>query len=128
MSKTFTLPAKESQKIFRGDTIIFDAAISQGGVALPLTGYLIWFTAKPNSSQTDSASGVIQKTLTSGIVVTDANKGLIRITISPADTAGINADTTYQCDVQIKKTATGEISTVGKGTMKVELDITQSTV
>jgi hypothetical protein len=121
------LPAKEKDKIFRGDTIIFDAAISQEGIALSLTGYSIWFTAKPNIANNDVASGVIQKTIGSGIVITDAAKGLIRITIAPADTSQITADTTYQCDIQIKNTATGEVSTVARGTMKVELDVTQTT-
>jgi hypothetical protein len=127
LSKTFALPSSEKSKIFRGDTIIMDAAVSQGGIALNITGYSIWFTAKPNIADNDLTSGVIQKTIGSGIVVVDAAKGLIRITIAPADTANITQDTIYQCDVQIKNTATGEISTTAKGTMKVELDVTKST-
>jgi hypothetical protein len=104
-----------------------DAAISQGGVALNITGYSIWFTAKSNIADNDVSAGVIQKTIGSGIVVVDAAKGLIRITISPADTANITADTVYQCDVQIKNISTGEISTTAKGTMAVVLDVTKST-
>ena len=128
MSNLFVLPEKITDHIYRGDTIQIDAAVSQEGVAVvPLTDYLIWFTAKPEITNTDSATGVIQKTLTNGIVITDVDKGWIRITIAPADTAQISADTTYQCDLQLKHIASGEISTIGRGTMKVERDVTQAT-
>ena len=126
MSKTFTLP-ETGKRIFRGDTIILEGTVSQEGVAVNLAGHSIWFTAKPQITDTDAAGSTIQKTVGSGIVVVDAANGEIRITLSPSDTAGINNDTTYQCDVQIKNTSTGEISTVARGTMVVERDVTQAT-
>ena len=126
MSKSFTLPAKADQHIYRGDTIIIEAAINQGGEPINITGYSIWFTAKPNIANNDGTSGVVQKTLVSGIAVTDAPTGRIRITIAPADTAQISQTTTYECDVQVKSPS-GEVTTAARGTMKVELDVTQST-
>ena len=93
---------------------------------MPLTGYTIWFTAKPDIALADGATGVIQKTLTNGIVVTDMANGRIRITIAPSDTAAITEETVYDCDIQVKS-ATTEVSTVAKGNMKIEIDVTQTT-
>jgi len=121
----FTLPPPD-RKLFRGDTIVLEAAVSQAKKAFSLTGYTIWFTAKPDIGNPDSGSGVIQKTVGTGITVIDAADGKIRIVISPSDTAGINKTTTYQCDVQVKNTSTGEISTVARGAITVDLDVTQA--
>lgn len=124
---TFTLPDPSSgKKLFRGDHIILEAAISQAKKALTITGYAIWFTAKPNISLPDGGSGVIQKTIGNGITVIDAIEGKIRITILPADTAGINLETKYECDVQVKS-PTNEIFTVARGTVTVSIDVTQAT-
>lgn len=124
MAKTFSLPT-DGKKLYRGDTIVFEAALSQGGVALDPTGYSIWFTAKTAVTQMDNQG--IQKTIGSGIEVLDAATGKIRITLAPADTASLTADTTFQCDIQIKHIASGVITTVARGTIAITMDVTQAT-
>jgi hypothetical protein len=121
---SFSLP-ETGKKIFRGDTIVIEFAVSQDGVALNLTGYSIWFTAKKQKSDNDTAPTAIQKTLSSGIVVLDAAAGHIKVTILPADTATLSADTTYVCDLQVKSGG-GVITTVADGTMAITLDVTQA--
>ena len=124
MAKIFSLPT-EGRTLFRGDTIILDMAIAQAGEALNLTGYAITFTAKKDIKDSDGAVTTIQKTLGSGIVVTDAADGKIRITLASADTEDFpDVDTTYICDVQVKKD--GIVSTVAKGTMTVTPDVTKT--
>jgi hypothetical protein len=123
----FSLP-ESGDKIFRGDHIVLNGAISQQQKPVNLTDYQIWFTAKPDISSPDGASGVIQKTVGNGITVVDTAEGIIRITLVPADTAGINQATTYQCDIQVKSPApANEVSTVGRGTIAVEIDVTRAT-
>ncbi len=121
MSTEFKLPV--TGKLFRGDTIIIQATVNQGGVAVDLTGYEIKFTAKKSISDNDSAG--IQKSVGSGIVVVNAARGEIDITIAPADTIQNTTDVTYVCDIQLKKA--GVISTVAIGTLTVSLDVTQAT-
>lgn len=124
---TFVIPDSSSgKKLYRGDHIVFEAALSQAKKALAITGYTIWFTAKPNISLPDGGSGVIQKTIGNGITVLDASQGKIRIGLVPADTAGINQETKYECDVQVKS-PTNEVSTVARGTVTVSIDVTQAT-
>lgn len=121
---SFSIPAA-GKTLFRGDTIVIEGTVSQGGVPVNLTGYSIWFTAKKAITDADNATGAIQKTVGAGVEIVDAPNGQIRITLAPSDTATITQTTTYQCDVQLK--AAGVTSTPDKGTMTVEIDITQAT-
>jgi hypothetical protein len=124
MAKIFSLPT-EGRTLYRGDTIFLDMAIAQAGEALNLTGYAITFTAKKDIKDADAAVTTIQKILGSGIVVTDAPNGKIRITLAPEDTEDFpDVDTTYICDVQVKKD--GVVSTVAKGTMTITPDVTKT--
>ena len=122
---SFSLPVT-GEKLFRGDTIVIEFAVNQGGVPTNLTGYSIWFTMKTNITNTDSNSSTIQKTLTNGITILDAAAGTLKVVIAPNDTATINAETTYVCDLQIKSSG-GDISTVADGTIKISMDVTQNT-
>ena len=121
---SFAFP-EAGEKLFRGDTHVIEFAVNQGGVPTNLTGYSIWFTMKTNVTNTDSNASTIQKTIGSGITVLDAAAGTIKVTIAPNDTATINAETTYVCDLQIKS-AGGDIFTVADGTIKISLDVTQN--
>ena len=72
----FSLPSGE-RKLYRSDTIVFECAVSQQKEAFDITGYSIWFTAKPQISLPDGGVGVIQKTIGSGITVLDAPQSIV---------------------------------------------------
>ena len=126
MPTIFKLPAT-GEYLFRGDTIKIAATITDDNGLQDLTGYEIFFTAKVDIKDSDTAPNSIAKDLAGGITVVDAVNGEILIVLDPGDTSGIAADTTYVADIQIKKTATQEIFTAGKGTIQVTEDVTRRT-
>lgn len=93
----------------RGDTAIFTGAALTDGAAANITGCSLYFTVKPSFSATD-AEKVFQKTIGSGISVTNAAGGLFSVNISPADTRGLVAGKSYVWEVRIKQ-PDGTIST-----------------
>lgn len=113
-------------EINRGDDEKLDIAFKNpaGGV-LDVTGHQgIWFTAKHSSLDLD-ADAVIQKTVGTGIVVTNAPQGLATVSIDDTDTVDVEP-TTLVWDAQIKDAA-GEIRTAASGTLKIRADVTRAT-
>lgn len=125
MAITFKLP-EANDTIFRGDTVVIQMTITEDDIPMNLTGYSVWFTMKKVITDADAATGAIQKTVGSGIVLLDTVNGLIEITIAPGDTAPNDGVQKYEADVQIKHTASGKIETVARGTITFEPDITRA--
>lgn len=72
-----------------GETANIDGAVTVGGVAQNITGWLIWFTAKRRVSDLDAAAVIQHSTITSGVTITNALSGLFTVTLAPADTSGL---------------------------------------
>jgi len=108
----------------RGDTNLYDLTAKQAsGAALNLTGVSLWFTIKRNAWEADP--GVVQKTVGSGINVTDAVNGLFTVTLDPNDTKDIEPGR-YSWDCQVKET-TGRVTTVDRGDFFLMPDYTRAT-
>jgi hypothetical protein len=124
MSFKLPPPPPSTKKVYRGDTIVLEAIITQDLVPVDLTGYTILATFKQSLADADDAPTSIQKSIGSGITVVDAPAGEIRITLSPADTIMNTTTVTYKVDIQLKKA--GVISTPDDGELTVSLDVTQT--
>ncbi len=112
--------------ITRGDTIGLNVAVSAGGTVYPLVGVKMWFTAKNSYNDPDS-SAVFQKTIGSGIVITNTTLGLATVTIDPTDTYGLpSSKTLLVYDLQVED-ASGNVYTVASGNLIVLPDVTRST-
>jgi hypothetical protein len=85
----------------------------------------MWFTAKWAYRDLDAAA-VFQKTIGSGIVITNALLGLATATLVAADTSGLAAvKVPLVWDIQVR-TAGGETFTVAKGNLIVTPDVTRA--
>jgi hypothetical protein len=110
----------------RGDTPTFDIAVKKpDGTPLSLAGAQMWFTAKKSTMDTDLAA-VFQKTIGSGITVTDATAGLAEVTLAAADTSALPSRIILEYDVQVKDVI-GGVYTIARGWLTVSGDITRST-
>lgn len=116
------------REMFRGDSLSFDLALidPRTGGPLDLTGAKIWFTAKNNYVDPDNQAVIALATDTSGVLITDAPRGLARVDVPPLATRSF-PDGIVQVvyDVQLKD-ATGFITTVESGTLKVYPDVSRS--
>lgn len=76
----------------RGSTLSFDFSVTNTatGLAENLTGGTLKFTAKWDFTDVDG-SAVFQKTIGSGITVTNAAGGLANVTIAASDTTSLPA-------------------------------------
>lgn len=123
-------PPPSSKKVYRGDTIIIEAVVTQDLATVDLTGYDIYATFKLLISDADNAATTIQKSLLggveNGIELIDAVAGEIKITLEPEDTIQNTATVKYLVDIQLMKD--GVISTPDDGTLTVSLDITEATI
>lgn len=115
--------------ILRGDTASWEFRIAEqnGGAALDLTGASLRFTVKTSRREPDSAA-LIQKQIATGIEVVDALGGVLRVTLSAADTAALDPQTLYVWDLQVR-TALGIVITpdYAQGTMRIDGDVTRTT-
>ena len=112
----------------RGDTNLFDVDLDVA-IASPSTDK-IWFFAKRRRSDLD-ADAVIKKGLNAdggltGIVVTNAGLGQVRVTLAPGDTDDL-ADQALLYDVQYKAASDNNIRTVARGVMLLSGEITRAT-
>lgn len=102
----------------RGDTANFAVTVTDGaGAPLNLTGLVLTFTVAASSQ-----SAVITKTIGAGITVTDALGGLATVTISPADTDGLEDRAELFWDLEVD--SAGDIRTPLTGRLSVEVDVT----
>lgn len=77
----------------RGDTASWDVAVvDQAGDAVNLTGATSYFTLRDSEpvTQTDDTDSVLQVSSASGIEYTTAASGLMRITLTPAQTRSLS--------------------------------------
>ena len=108
--------------VYRGDSKTYNLTFTDGGTALDITGYTIFFTVKVIvDDSADDTNAVISKTVTSH---TDPTNGITEIVLSPTDT-DIDVGT-YDYDMQYK-TDTGDIVTFEKGNYKILADVTRRT-
>jgi hypothetical protein len=84
------------------------------GAAIPLGGAISiqWWAAK----KVTSAIHLVEKGLGTGVTITDAPNGVLRVDIDPDDTALISG--AYYHELEVIDSA-GDIQTVLKGTMTV---------
>lgn len=109
----------------RGDSRTLSGSVTLSGDPYDLAGCSIWFTAKYRYTDAD-ASAVFQKTIGSGITVTNPTQGLITITIDPADTALIaKVKTVLVFDIQIQ-TSGGSKWSAASGNLVITPDVTNA--
>jgi hypothetical protein len=105
-------------ELMRGDYKAFNLTFSQGGVALNLTGYTLFFTVKESTAD-DDEDALIAKVVT---VHTDPTLGETAVILEAVD-MDIPAGT-YQYDFQLVN-PTGKPTTVMIGTLTVIADVTR---
>jgi hypothetical protein len=107
----------------RGDRLDLTLRVTLSKSPYDLTGCSLWFTAKQSYVDADAAA-IIQKTVGSGITVTDAQKGIAAIVVLPADTEDLDgAKVNLYWDVQLE-TASGDVWTIVKGNLIINPDVT----
>ena len=106
--------------MYRGNTMVFDFAITVGGNPVDLTDAGLWFTAKTSPTST---AAVFQKTLGQGITVTDPASGIGLIQLAPSDTSGL-ASRQAQLYFDLEVELAGTVHTVAAGRLVVEPDVT----
>ena len=117
-------------QIVKGDTPSFNLVITDaiGGAAIDLTGALLWMTAKKKFEDNDAAA-IFQKTIGSGISITDAALGLAKVTLVANDTKALEGffrgRINLKYDIQLK-TQAGQIFTVARGKLEVLEESTEA--
>jgi len=114
-----------SFEMWRGDTEVFDAAVTVSGIAIDITGCSLRFTAKRNLNDTDAEAVFQVTTASGGIVITNGPAGLAEITVSSADTAPVTQAIKCYCDLQLVDTF-NNVSTTATGTLLIKLDVTET--
>lgn len=111
----------------RGDDEIYELTLKQrDGTALNLTGVSIWFTVKRSHEETD-VQAIVRKTVGSGITIVNAAIGRADVRILAADLASLPPRrTTLVWDCQVRDAA-GFVSTVDRGQLVVDPDVTIAT-
>jgi hypothetical protein len=105
-------------EIFRGDYKPITVTFTANGVAMDISGYTLFFTAKLNIGDAD-ADAVISKVVTEH---TDPVHGISLLELTPEDTDQAIRD--YWFDIQLVS-GEGSPMTAVRGTLKILQDITQ---
>jgi hypothetical protein len=121
------LPETDIGQIYRGDTVLLPIWVATDrfdgeamGAVVDLTGASLWFTAKLDLDDPD--------TLSAPAVIQRSTAGSYRVWIDPSSTSGLDDDTTYLFDVQVRTGASSPRTiTVRRGIMKVVRDVTRAT-
>lgn len=110
-------------KIRRGDTTTITLNYTLNGVAVDLTGSTVYFTVKPTlpTDDSDDSTAVITEEVTSH---SDPTNGQTVIPLSATQTTVTAGG--YYYDIQVKD-ASGNITTIDVGTVKVLPDVTRRT-
>lgn len=114
----------------RGDSGQLYTITVSGLSASGLTGCGLWFTAKHDAADADSAA-VFQKSIGAGIAVTTVGNastaGVALVTIAAADTASLPEGYASHLvwDVQMRDAA-GQTTTLTTGTLDVAAEVTQA--
>jgi hypothetical protein len=110
------VPAKQDIRIMRGDTEVFNIALTDSANApINLTGDV--FTSQIRYNRDDSS---IAATFT--CVVTDAAAGLVTLTLSPVSSALLNAGVAYW---DLQRNDSGVITTLVAGKCTILADVTR---
>jgi hypothetical protein len=122
--------AEFSHTIRRGDTRTFTATATyppghpQAGQPYPLTGKILYFTAKRSMDEPDSAA-FFMKQVDDGIqVLAPPNDHKARITVNGSDTARLTGERVFVCDLQVIDA--GEPLTLAFGQLRIRPDITRT--
>lgn len=108
--------------IRRGDSRVLDlTAITAAGTPYLLTGVALTFTVKRGFEDADT-DALIEKTIGSGIEVTNAAGGIAEISLTSADTAALRPGAWLVWDVQAVEN--DEVVTLATGSMRVLPDVT----
>jgi len=107
-------------EIRSGDTHTFALTFTLDSVVLPITDYVVYFTAKRYSWETD-AEAAISKDITEHF---DAVGGISKITLDPADTEDLDPGI-YLYDVQIRAADGTTIVTILNGELEILYQITR---
>ena len=110
--------------MWRGDTEVFDAAITVSGVAVNITGCSLKFTAKRTLTDPD-AQAVFQIATPAGIVITNGPGGLCSINVASLDTSMLLVPTLCYCDLQLVDLL-NNVSTTATGTLMIKIDVTET--
>lgn len=115
-----------AREMYEGDTLRLALTFTKNNAPLNLTGATIYMTAK--NSIADADPGVFQLTSpASGISITNAVGGLAEAVVSPSLTTGFTANPTVLVyDIKVKE-ASGDVTTLESGTLKVNLSVTRTT-
>jgi hypothetical protein len=111
-------------QMWRGDTEVFDAAITVAGVAVNITGCSLKFTAKRSLQDADS-DAVFQLDTPTEIVITNGPLGLCTINVASLNTSSLLVPTLCYCDLQLVDTL-GNVSTTATGTLLIKVDVTRT--
>jgi hypothetical protein len=111
-------------QMWRGDTEVFDAAITVAGVPVNITGCSLKFTAKRSVTDTD-ANAVFQLLTPVAITITNGPGGLCTISVASLDTSALTVPTLCYCDLQLVDTL-GNVSTTATGTLMIKADVTKT--
>lgn len=111
--------------MFRGDTEVFEGAVTVAGVVVDITGCSLKFTAKRTLQDTDATAVFQCSTLEGSIVITNGPAGEYSITVESIKTQPLIAPTVCLCDVQLVDTF-GNVSTMATGKLVISLDITRT--
>lgn len=114
--------SERALSIIRGDSKAYhfnfrDAA----GAPVNITGWMISMTVKANWSQAD-VEALVSIDVTNHL---DALNGITLLDLTPAHTDGITPGR-YYYDIQVK-TSTGGITTIMRGPLSIEYDVTRRT-
>lgn len=87
--------------LIQGNSADFDVTVALDDAAYNLTTHKIWFTIKDSVDDNDEEA-LLQITTLSGIAITDAPNGHLRISLTPEQTEALPTLAILPCDVQIR--------------------------
>ena len=111
--------------MYRGDSAAWDFTITEpAGTAVDLTNAAsIRFTVKERTTDADVAA-IAAYTVGTGVTVTDATGGMVRVQMDPSDTSALTGlPKRYLWDLQLTDDSTN-VYTVAAGTLEVRQDVT----
>jgi hypothetical protein len=119
------MASNQRLEIIRGTTRRYQVTVTdEAGLPVNLTGASVYFTVrKTYSTSVDDADAVFQKSVGSGITISDAAGGVLLIVIDPTDTRSF-PKIVLLYDLQVI-TAAGDIITPAIGELAILPDVTR---
>lgn len=111
-------------EMYRGDSALWPMTAYQAdGQPLNISTGSLYFTVKSSTRQLDAAA-ILQKTVGSGITVTDGANGGFTVELDSADTSSVYAPQVYQWDIQYVTTG-NKVYTLLGGDILIKADVTR---